>query len=93
MAVLPGVGVVIELRAAFVGRPVHISGWDMATGKPKSTSRLVPAGSVYFCERTDGGTFGVDEARALWFAAIGKRTCEGFGRIVPGIWNPNGRGE
>lgn len=82
----------VVLRAAFVGRPVHISGWDMATNKPKLTSRMVPPGAVYFCERTDGKTFGEKEARALWLAAIGSRprTAEGFGRVVPGIWNPSG---
>src|SRR5690606_7359074 len=30
----------VVLRAAFVPRPIHVSGWDMAEGKPKPTSRM-----------------------------------------------------
>jgi CRISPR-associated protein Cmr3 len=78
----------VVLRAALVGRPVHVSGWDMAKGKPRPTSRMVPPGSVYFFERTDGQRFGEAEATSLWLAAIGTRTAEGFGRVVPGVWNP-----
>lgn len=90
--VLPGVGGGIVLRAAFVPRPVHISGWDMAgnngRGAPKPTGRMVAPGAVYFFERADGRLFEEAEARSLWLAAIGDRTDEGFGRIVPGVWSP-----
>ncbi len=94
------------LRAAFVPRPMHISGWDMVAkagasdgatktdgkseeklGAPRPTSRLVAPGAVYFFERADGGGFTAGDAKALWLAALGSRTKEGFGRIVPGIWN------
>lgn len=83
---LAGLGVV--LRAAFVPRPIHVSGWDMAKGEPKPTSRMVPPGAVYFFERGDGRPFGEAEAKSLWLAALGTRTDEGFGRVVPGIWRP-----
>lgn len=86
---MPELGIPVVLRAAFVGRPVHISGWDMAKNEPKSTSRMVPPGSVYFLERTDGLAFDETDARALWHGASGMRTGEGFGRVVPGIWNPD----
>jgi CRISPR-associated protein Cmr3 len=56
-------------------------------GAPRPTSRLVPPGAVYFFERADHGIFAADDAKALWLAALGGRTNEGFGRIVPGIWN------
>lgn len=85
---LQGVGSELVLRAAFVPRPVHISGWDMATGAPKPTSRMVPPGAVYFFERADGQPFTDSDACAFWLAAVGKRTDEGYGRVVPGIWNP-----
>lgn len=81
-------GLDIILRSAFVPRPIHVSGWDMAKGEPKPTSRMVPPGSVYFFERTDGKPFGDAEAKALWLTALGTRTNEGFGRVVPGIWSP-----
>jgi len=78
----------VILRSALVPRPIHVSGWDMAKGEPKPTSRMVPPGSVYFFERTDGKPFRDAEAKALWLTALGARTNEGFGRVVPGIWSP-----
>jgi CRISPR-associated protein Cmr3 len=84
---LANLGEVI-LRAAFVPRPMHISGWDMAAGAPKTTSRMVAPGAVYFFERADGQPFEEADARALWLTAIGSRTHEGFGYVVPGIWSP-----
>lgn len=78
----------VILRAAFVPRPIHVSGWDMAKGEPKPTSRMVPPGAVYFFEGADGQPFEEAEAKSLWLAALGTRTGEGFGRIVPGVWRP-----
>jgi CRISPR-associated protein Cmr3 len=86
--VVPGMGSEVILRAAFVPRPIHVSGWDMAAGRPKPTSRMVAPGAVYFFERTDGKAFAETDSRALWLTAVGARTDEGFGRVVPGIWNP-----
>jgi CRISPR-associated protein Cmr3 len=81
-------GLDVILRAAFSPRPVHVSGWDMAKSEPKPTSRMVPPGAVYFFERADGKPFGEAEAEALWLTALGARTEEGFGRVVPGVWRP-----
>jgi CRISPR-associated protein Cmr3 len=83
---VPGLDHDVVLRAAFVPRPMHVSGWDMAAGAPKSTSRMVAPGAVYFFERTDGKPFGEADARSLWLAALGTRTEEGFGRVVAGVW-------
>ncbi|MBI2566725.1 MAG: CRISPR-associated protein Crm3 [Candidatus Schekmanbacteria bacterium] len=85
---VPGIDHEVILRAAFVPRPSHVSGWDMAAGAPKPTSRLVAPGAVYFFERTDAKPFGEVDARSLWLAALGERTDEGFGRVVPGVWSP-----
>jgi CRISPR-associated protein Cmr3 len=85
---LAGLDHEVVLRAAFVSRPVHVSGWDMAAGAPKPTSRMVSPGAVYFFERADGKPFGEADAKALWLGALGTRTDEGFGRVVPGIWSP-----
>lgn len=84
---LLNVGEVI-LRAAIVPRPVHVSGWDRAAGKPKPVARMVAPGSVFFFERADGRPFDEADARALWLGAIGERRDEGFGCVVPGVWNP-----
>lgn len=85
---LPGFEPEVILRAAIVPRPCHVSGWDMVANQPKPTSRMVAPGAVYFFERADGQRFGPEEARQLWLAALGARTDEGFGRVVPGVWSP-----
>ncbi|MCM2332323.1 MAG: hypothetical protein NDI82_00025 [Anaeromyxobacteraceae bacterium] len=84
---LPGCGEVV-LRSAMVGRPLHVSGWDVARGKPKGTRRLVPAGSVYFLERTSHAPFSWDDVRGLWMTQFGKGAEDGLGLLVPGRWNP-----
>lgn len=89
--VLHGVDGEIVLRAAFVPRPLPVSGWDMSAnggaGAPKTAWRMVAPGAVYFFERADGRYFGALEASALWLSAHGERTEEGFGRVAPGAWN------
>ena len=86
---LPGLdGVEFILRAAMLPRPQHVSGWDMAARGPKPTTRLVPPGAVYFFQRADDKPVTGQTAKALWLAAIGGRTCEGYGRVVPGRWTP-----
>lgn len=89
----------VVLRAAFVTRPLHISGWNMigggrdmgrlsSGGAPKETQRLVAPGAVYFFERVDKTPFTRADAEKLWLAGLGARTKEGFGRVTPGVWNP-----
>jgi len=85
---LSGIDVEVILRAAFVPRPLHVSGWDMAMGTPKPTSRMVPPGAVYFFERVDGQPFDEGSVRKLWLSSLGARTHEGFGRVVVGVWTP-----
>lgn len=86
---MPGVGNVV-LRAACVGRPVSVSGWDMAARRPKPTRRLAPAGSVYFFEKVDGTAFTAADAEAIWLRAVGEAPAPGeaTGAVVPGIWKP-----
>lgn len=84
---LPGINGEVILRSAMVPRPSHVSGWDMAKRQPKPTTRLVPPGSVYHFEKTSG-PINAAECASLWLAALGGRTNEGFGRVVPGVWNP-----
>lgn len=87
---LPGVNGEVILRSALVGRPVNISGWDMAERRPKGTDRMAPPGSVYFFEKANGQAFTADEVQALWLANLGDRTEDGFGLVVPGIWQNQG---
>lgn len=82
---LPSIGPVI-LRAAYVPRPQHASGWDVVKGTPRATERLVPAGAVYFVESLDGRPFEKKDVEGLWLMGIGGRTEHGFGRVVPGRW-------
>ncbi|MBA2660920.1 MAG: CRISPR-associated protein Crm3 [Bradymonadaceae bacterium] len=84
---LPHVDFDLILRAAIVPRPLHVSGWDIVAGKPKPVVRAVPAGAVYYFERVDGASFDESSAKSLWLATLGTRADEGFGCIVPGIWN------
>ncbi len=79
----------VELQAAMIDRSLAISGWDMLKGRPKPTSRMLPPGSVLAFRRVDREPFTLDQAKALWLAAIGRRTNEGFGRVVPGVWHPD----
>lgn len=39
-----------RLVSAAVGKPISISGWDLARGNPKPMRAFVPAGSVYYFE-------------------------------------------
>ncbi len=89
---IEGVAGDLVLRAAFVPRPEHVSGWDMALNQPKPTLRLVRPGAVYFFEKVSGDAFSAEELRSLWLAAIGARSNEGLGRVVPGRWTPGNDG-
>lgn len=87
--ILPGIDEEVVLRAAFVGRPAHVSGWDMTEGQPKPTRRLVPPGSVYFFEKLGGGSFTPAELSSLWLAALGhdvRDIDDGLNRVVAGPW-------
>lgn len=86
---LPGIDGEVVLRAAFVGRPAHASGWDMTVGQPKPTRRLVPPGSVYFFEKVSGGLFTPAELASLWLAPLGhdvRDVEDGLNQVVVGPW-------
>lgn len=85
---LPGIVAPLILSAARIPLAAHVSGWDMAARKPKSTTRLVPPGAVYHLVKEDGGAFTAAEAKSLWLVALGDRGAQGFGRFVPGVWHP-----
>jgi CRISPR-associated protein Cmr3 len=83
---LDAIGAEVMLRAAFVPRPQHVSGWDMARNQNKPVTRLVPSGAVYFFECCGGRAFTAEDATKIWLSAIGDRVSEGYGRVVLGVW-------
>lgn len=88
---LPGVDGAVALRAAMVGRPEPVAGWDMRDHRPKPIRRLVPAGSVYFFTRVDGRPFSAAERDALWLSALPQADddlADGLGRAVAAPWHP-----
>jgi len=77
------------LRAAAVGRPLTLSGWDLKERAPKPTRRLAPEGSVYHLSL--GGT--PEERRAwvqrTWWSAVSDNEqdrLDGLGLAVVGAW-------
>lgn len=83
---LPDLDADLVLRAAFVPRATHVSGWDMVGGHAKATLRLVPAGAVYFLEKVDQAPFTGAQMSALWLKSLGQHQDEGFGRVVAAPW-------
>lgn len=86
-------GVTPEVRAMVVKRPLVVSGWDMEKREPKPSTRLAPAGSVYYLSLQ-----GSDEdamrawVRDLWLQCISDEQPEqfcndGFGIAVIGTWS------
>jgi len=82
-----------SIRAAAIGRPLVVSGWDMAKGQPKPSRRLVPAGSVYFVEFPEDWGFDRKErwAKDIWWQCIAdgdEHRRNGEGLAVVGVWEP-----
>ena len=81
----------LSLRAVALPRYQTVSGWDYNKNKPKPTSRLVPAGAVYylkFGEKTQADEF----VEAVWMQPISDNEqdrLDGFGLAVPGTWDGN----
>lgn len=78
-----------RLRAAAVGRPLTLSGWDLKAGAPKPTRRLAPEGSVYYLD-LDGSP----EQRKEWVDSVWLKSVsdgeqdrrDGLGLAVLGVW-------
>ena len=52
-------GCAVRLRAAAVGRYVHVGGWDLVRARPRPARRAVPTGSVYFFDVVEGDPAGL----------------------------------
>jgi len=95
-------GVTPELKAAAVGRPQVVSGWDYErtkekpNGQPKPTRRLAPAGSVFFL-KLDGDEQNIDQwIDAVWMNCVSdddengnpdQTRLDGFGLAALGAWS------
>lgn len=78
-----------ELKAIACNRYQTVSGWDFEIGRPKTTRRLVPAGSILFLDLQNNKDIGnwIDKT---WFSCIGddpQTIKDGFGLSVLGTWN------
>lgn len=72
-----------RLVSAVVGKPLAVSGWDVARSAPRPTKFAAPAGSIYF---VDG------RCPADFKSMCGDETyaAEGWGYALQGVWNLNG---
>lgn len=88
---IPGTDLKVRLTGACIGRWRPVSGWGMEKGGvgPKPIRRLVPAGSVYFFEVSDGAASCLQDA---WLKSVCDRTQDrrdGFGLALWGVWDNN----
>lgn len=83
----------LKLRAAAVPRWEAGTSWDMTQSKGgkgmRSARRMVAAGAVYWFEMRDGQC---PAALAdLWLTSLsGERAQDGFGLVLPGVWQGPG---
>lgn len=97
----PG-GARVRLHGALVGKPVAVTGWDLARGSPKPLRQGVPPGSVYFFSLEAGEGDATRAARWVvetlhwrcslqeWTQQDGLRELHkaGFGLTLVGVWKP-----
>lgn len=86
------VGKEAKLVSLALGKPLALSGWDLAKGGPKPLRHFVPAGSVFFFENAQltGQAFTESpEGDPDYYGAMG------YGAYAAGSWDyasPNGKG-
>ena len=69
-----------QIVAAAIGPAIAVSGWDLAKGGPKPSRHAVPAGSVYFLDRS------VDSLPTS-LADTPEDRRQGWGCYLQGVWN------
>lgn len=83
-------GLRLKLRAAAIERWLPVSGWDLATNKPRAMRKAVAAGAVYWFELMDEPPAGFVDT--LWFGSVSDHPQDrrdGFGLALPAAWTPN----
>ncbi len=81
---LESLGVHAELVSANIGKPISIGGWDMDANCPKTMSKAVPSGSVYYYRLLDGAADELME-KVYTRGVSYKRSNEGFGISLIGV--------
>lgn len=81
----------VRIKAVVNQRYQTISGWDFAVGKPKSTRRVMPAGSVFFVSlETQAPETIQDWLKTIWLHNHSDQpqdNRDGFGLMAVGTWN------
>ena len=82
-------GIKLKLLAGAVGKYIHVGGFDMNKGWPKTMRRAVPAGSVYYLEIISGDMAEVIKAfHRVNLSDYDSYAAQGFGlTLVGGIDN------
>ncbi len=83
-------GVKVEIKAIAVRRPQVVSGWDLALGKPKSSLRLAPAGTVLFLSLQGSSDQRATWIEKTWMQCVSDKEqdrYDGFGLAVLGTWS------
>jgi CRISPR type III-B/RAMP module-associated protein Cmr3 len=81
-------GVTATLKGVVNSRYQTVSGWDFASNRPKASTRLAPAGSVYYVEFAEGTDIAA-WCEAVWLQNVSdgeQWRRDGFGLAVLGIW-------
>jgi CRISPR-associated protein Cmr3 len=83
-------GLTARLCCAGVSRFEVISGWDLASWRPKVAERVAPAGSVYWFDQVDGdlSALGKLAGGGLWMkdGDNAQRQAEGYNRVQLACW-------
>lgn len=74
----------IQLITAYVGKPLHIGGFDMYRERPKPMYKAIPAGSVFYYESKEGVSLLNDHQGTSLSDELSE---QGFGICYFGTWN------
>ena len=77
---LESAGFKVRRIIPLVGKPVKVSGWDLANNMPKGVRYAVLAGSVYFVEAEE---LNLDKP----YLKLGELTKLGYGLCFVGVWH------
>lgn len=87
--ILPHTNIRVRLCAAAVERWLPVSGWDLATNRPKAMRKAVAAGSVYWFELLDNVPDLNDELKKISYQSVcddAQDQRDGFGITVVSQW-------